>query len=237
MNHRRAWEIAAGTQGYTLICEADFVPCNRLGDFPVFWSIANPMAWGYLYQGSPRLLAIVGPQRYLRGHCAPLVAYVVNQPVAECMLRFFDREIEEYGLQTYFTFDAHLQWWVMGRGAEAYIPLRHYGEHGGMPNPEHGLSGLVGRHGSHRADNLAGPLAFLPQYARGSWLSYRKERAVARALGWARLLTGRWIVDTNVYLRGLGSTVQMHWIGLRRLLPQCGALADAHPRAQRLPRR
>lgn len=218
ISHRRAWQIAAEAPGYTLICEADFVPCRNLGDLPVFWPTANPMAWGYLYQGSPRLLAIVR-QRYLRGHCAPLVAYVVSMQVAQCMLRFFDREIEEYGTTSYFTWDAHLQWWLMGQGAEAYIPLRHYGEHGGLPNPEHGQSGLVRRAGRHRADNLAGPLAFLPPYAGGSWLNYRKERAMARAMGWGRLLTGRWIVDTDIYPRNPKSTAQMYWMGLRRLMP------------------
>jgi hypothetical protein len=217
LNHHRAWQIAAEAPDYTLICEADFVPCRGLGDLPVFWPTANPMAWGYLYQGSPRLLAIIGPERYLRGHCAPLVAYVVNSHVAQRMLRFFDREIEEYGTDTYFTWDAHLQWWVMGQGAEAYIPTKHYGEHGGLPNPEHGKSGLVTRAGRHRADNLAGPLAFQPQYAGSSSLSYRKERVVARALGWGRLFTGRWIVDTDAYPRSLKSTARMYWIGLRRL--------------------
>jgi hypothetical protein len=217
LSHRRAWQIAAQTPAYTLICEADFVPCRGFGDLPVFWPTVNPMAWGYLYQGSPRLLAIVGPEQYLRGHCAPLVAYVINKHVAEHMLRFFESKIGEYGTTTYVPWDAHLQWWVMGQGAEAYIPVRHYGEHGGLPNPEHARSGLIGRAGRHRADNLAAPLAFLPQYAGGSWLSYCRERAVARALGWARLLTGRWIVDSNVYPRSAINTARMYWTGLRRL--------------------
>jgi hypothetical protein len=217
LSHRRAWQIAAASRGYTLICEADFVPCKTLGDLPVFWPTENPVAWGYLYQGSPRLLAILGPHRYLRGHCAPMVAYVVNSQVAECLLRFFEREIEEFGTQTYFTWDAHVPWWLMGEGAEAYIPLKHYGEHGGLPNPEHARSGVVTRAGHHRADNLAGPLAFLPQYARGSWLAYRRERAVARAMGWARLCTGRWISYTDAYPRSLKSTARMYWTGLCRL--------------------
>jgi hypothetical protein len=219
LNHRRAWEIAAGAPGYTLICEADFVPCRALRTLPVFWPTEDPMAWGYLYQGSPRLLAIVGPQRYLRGHCAPLVAYAVNGHVARCMLKFFDQAIERHGTTAYFTWDAQIQWWVMGQGAQAFMPPRHYGEHGGLPNPEHRQSGIVTRAGRHRADNLAGALAFLPQYAGGSRFRYLRERAVARVLGWARLLSGRWIVDTNVYPRNLRATARMYWIGVRRLLP------------------
>lgn len=218
MNHRRAWELASRSDGYTLICEADFVPCKGIGELPVFWPLDCPNAWGYLYQGSPRLFALDGPEGYLRGHCAPLVAYVVNAKVAEMMLNFFKSEIETYGTRAYFTFDAHLQWWVMGRGGRAYLSARHYGEHGGLPNPEHGTFSLVTRAGAHRADVLAGPLAFLPQYARGSQLIFWKERLKARAFGWARLLSGRWIVDTNVYSRNARQTVAMYWCGLRRLM-------------------
>ena len=216
MSHRAAWEIASKTPGYTLICEADFVPCRRLGELPVFWPEENSLAWGYLYQGSPRLLSLIGRERYLRGHCAPLVAYIINSKVAEIMLRFYDSEIAKYGTEQYFTFDAHLQWWVMGQGAEAFIPLRNYGEHGGMPNPEHAKSPLVKRAGKHRADTLAAPLAFLPQYAQGSRLRYYRERAEGRLFGWARLLTGRWIVDTNVYTRDWRATFLMLWLGFIR---------------------
>jgi len=216
LSHRRAWQIAAESPAYTLVCEADFVPCKGLGDLPVFWPTENPMAYGYLYQGAPRLLTILGSEQYLRGHSTSMCSYVVNSRVAECMLRFFDREIAEHGPEKYLTWDAHLPWWLMGQGIESYIPPKHYGEHGGFPNPEHAKSGmkLAGR---HRADNLAAPLTFLPLYARGSWLRYRMGRAEGRALGWARLCTGRWISYTDAYPHTLRSTARMYWIGLRRL--------------------
>ena len=54
---------------------------------------ANPLAWGYLYQGSPRLLALIGSQPFLRGHTAPLVAYVINQGVAEIFLWYYEGEL------------------------------------------------------------------------------------------------------------------------------------------------
>lgn len=218
MSHRNAWRIAAETPGYTLICEADFVPCSKLGQLPVFWPLENPMAWGYLYQGSPRLLSVIGPSSFLRGHCAPLVSYVINQQVADIMLRYFDHKIAECGTENYFAFDARLQWWVMGRGGEAYIPARHYGEHGGLPNPEHARLGRVSRSGRHRADNLVGPLSFLPQYADGSRIVYTWERIKARCFGWGRLMTRRWIIDTNVYTRDFRQTLRMQWIGFVRLL-------------------
>src|SRR5262245_59728265 len=73
ISHRKAWQKAADVTGYTLICDADFVPCRGIGDFEVFWPLENERAWGYLYQGSPRLLAVVGSRRFLRGHTSPLV--------------------------------------------------------------------------------------------------------------------------------------------------------------------
>src|SRR5262249_53207319 len=118
----------------------------------------------------------------------------------------------------YFTFEAHMQWWAMGKGAEAYIPAQHYGEHGGLPNREHATYGSLPRGGDHRADNLAGPLAFLPGYANGSRLRYRMERSKPRLRGGWRLLAGGWIVDTNVSRGGGGETVDMYGVGVSRLL-------------------
>ena len=34
LNHTRAWELAASTEGHTLIMEADFVPCRDLRSLP-----------------------------------------------------------------------------------------------------------------------------------------------------------------------------------------------------------
>jgi hypothetical protein len=218
LGHRNAWRVAAGRDDYTLIVEADFVPCARLGDLPAFWPLDNGLAWGYLYQGSPRVLALVGPRQLIRGHCAPTVAYVVNRRVAEILLEFFVHETAQQDPAGYFTFESHMQWWAMGKGAEAYIPARHYGEHGGVANREHATLGAQSRGGNHRADNLAGRLAYLPGYANGSRLRYRRERLQARLLGWGRLLSGRWIVDTNVYRRGWRETVGMYRVGISRLL-------------------
>ena len=218
--HRDSWKAAVKTKGYTLICEADFVPCLGLGRLQIFWPLEKSLAWGYLYQGSPRLLSR-SERGHFRGHAAPLVAYVINSDVAKIFLRFFDYEMAQYNRSDYITFDAHLQWWAMGQGAEAYIPLRHYGEHGGNPQPEHRIFGvrLVGerRGGVHRADNLQGPLAFLPLYANGSRISFISQRMIARGYGWARLLCGRWI--SNGYSGNRWDTLRMYGIGLWRLLP------------------
>ena len=216
ISHYKAWLLAADHDSYTLICESDFVPCVGLGSFPIFWSINNSSAWGYLYQGSPRLLAVIGEGEYLRGHCAPLVAYVINAQIAHILCDFFHDEMTRCDPKKYFTFDSHLQWFVMGRGGRAFIPRKHYGEHGGLPNPEHQESGIA-RAGRHRADNLAARLYFRPQYAE-NWVKYIAVRTCARMLGWARLLSNRWITDTNVYYNGPKTKLKMNAIGMRRLL-------------------
>jgi hypothetical protein len=218
LSHRDAWQRALNVESYTLICEADFVPCRGIGDFEVFWPLENRLAWGYLYQGSPRLLATLGQRPFLRGHTAPLVSYVVNKNVASLMLEFFEIEKKTYDFRSYFTFDAHLQWCIMGLGAEAYIPMRHYGEHGGVPNPEHKRLGELPRAGRHRADNLMNSLHFLPQYAGRSRLTYFQTRVGARLLGFARLFSGRWISPTNVYQLSRFDVLKMYLIGLRRLI-------------------
>ena len=125
-----------------------------MGSFTSFWPLDDDLAWGYLYQGSPRILAMVGSKPYLRGHCAPTVAYVVNARVAKILCDFFEYEFARYDPAEYYTFEAHLQWWAMGRGAKAFIPLRHYGEHGGLPNPEHAQHGI---HGPDRIERTIWP--------------------------------------------------------------------------------
>ena len=217
MSHLSAWQRAAQHEGFTLICEADFVPCRGLGSFPTFWPADEPLAWGYMYQGSPRLIALVGPERYLRGHCAPLVAYVVSPEVAKRLCDCFEAGMQGRDPREFFPFDGGLQWAAMGRGCKAFISPTHYGEHGGKANPEHGAQG-VRRAGEHRADTLAGPLYFLPQYCEGSRWRYWYTRVRERLLAFARLATGRWIERAGSYPYDLSSRLEMMAGGLKRLL-------------------
>jgi hypothetical protein len=221
LNHRLAWEKAADLPGYTLICESDFVPCRGLGDFPVFWPESNVRAWGYLYQGSPRLLALSDDRPpYLRAHVSPLVAYAVNATVAKILLDFFDHLAATSDLSRYSVFDAYLQWFVTGKGGAAYMPWRHYGEHGGLPNREHAAIGKLSQGGEHHADNLMAELHFLPQYARGSTLRFLLVRAKWHLLGIARLLSGRWIIPTDVYELSFRDRCRMFLAGAARLAPR-----------------
>src|SRR5437868_8009706 len=116
MSHLSAWQRAAKQEGYTLICEADFVPCKGLSSFPTFWPQDDTAAWGYLYQGSPRVMALIGAEKYLRGHAAPLVAYVVNAHVATVLCACFEAETAGRDPRDFFPFDGALQWSAMGRG-------------------------------------------------------------------------------------------------------------------------
>ncbi len=114
LNHRQAWEAIAQGDGYTLVCEADFVPTLNCLDEPVFWPLENPLAYGFLYQCSPRLIAVEGP--HLRVHCAGLVAYAVGPAVASILLDFYEHERTTFDLSTYTPFDTHLQWYCMAAG-------------------------------------------------------------------------------------------------------------------------
>lgn len=217
MNHASVWGKAASQPGYTLIVEADFVPCRGLGSLSTFWPTDDPEAWGYLYQGSPRLLALVGEDEFLRAHCSPTVAYVINSVVASKLVDFYKGEFGRHDPQTHYTFESHMQWWIMGQGGKAYMPARHYGEHGGQPNPDHAAVANLSRQGEHHADNLAAPLVFLPQYAEGSRLNYFRVRAVSKLLGVGRLATGRWVSVTDAYDLSRRDRLRMLWIGIKRL--------------------
>ena len=70
-----AWKMASERNGYTLICESDFVPCVGIGSFPIFWPLQDELAYGYLYQGSPRLLAVIGIKFFASAHYASRCIY------------------------------------------------------------------------------------------------------------------------------------------------------------------
>jgi hypothetical protein len=188
VNHANAWRIAAQRNRPTIVVEADFVPVSEFADLPV---PVPPEKWNdslaYLYSVGPQLwdLAEGG---VARGHAGGMVALWIPPKVASALLEFFGEEVETVPPGAYSPFDSKVGFWLNARGIECYIPYRHYGEHGGIGNPEHAVAGL-GR--PHQADALQGSLTFLPMYARGSRLRYLKTRARARIWGVLRLLCGR----------------------------------------------
>ncbi|MFI5357304.1 MAG: hypothetical protein ACHQ4G_08215 [Opitutales bacterium] len=203
LNHREAWKWASTRTACTLVVESDFVPCTGLGSLPApFDPIRHgPLAWGFLYSGGPRILR-AHDDGALEGHASCPVALVVSPQSAALLARYAEHEIAHCDPREHSLWDTHFQWWVMGRQARCFLPLRQYGEHGGAANPEHALGRIGWTAGvpylrdsdlfnNHRAECLVGPLHFLPPYARGSRTRFRVQRLIARLVGWGRLLSGR----------------------------------------------
>ena len=192
-NHANAWKIARERAGYTIIVEADFVPVRAFGSLPFpFDREAFPGALGYLYACGPQLWDLRGG---LRGHAGGCVAYVVSAETAALMIDYAE-EVLRRPDTTYAPWDSSLGYWLNRRGIQTFVPYRNYGEHGGVPNPEHRAHGL---RATHRADLLYRPLVFLPAYARGSRPLFWLTRTRARLWGVARLACGRYISLHDVH--------------------------------------
>jgi len=219
MNHREAWQEAAGRPGWTMIMEADFVPCAGIGGMPApVPEAGNPgLKWAFLYTSSPRVFW-EEPGGFLRGYQATAVCYLIHGAVAARLLEFWEEEIRLYGVGSYFTFDSHLCWRLIGKGCEAYFPARSFGEHGGLPNREHREAGGLPNAGRHRADVLAAPLAFAPAYAPRMGARFRLVRAGARLRALARLVAGRWVLGVEVRGPRPVRRARLYWLGILRQL-------------------
>jgi hypothetical protein len=188
VNHANAWRIAASRERPTIIVEPDFVPVKGFGDLPLPLPAGRETnSLGYLYSVGPEVWDLATPS-IARARCGSVVGTLMPPKVAEMLLDFFDEEVAANASGKYRPWDSNLGYWLLARGVESYLPYRHYGEHGGLGNPEHARFGL-GR--NHRADALQGKLSFLPVYAQGRrWRLYR-GRLRGRTWGILRLLRGR----------------------------------------------
>lgn len=228
LNHASAWQLASEVVGLTLIVEADFVPCEGFGALPLPFSpkLHGPAAWAFLYAGGPRLFRRF-PDGSLQGHAACPVAYVVPPLVAGWLVEYARDELRRQNDPTvYSLWDTQFQWHMMGRGAICFMPFRQYGEHGGLPNPEHRREGVgvgnrwkllrhlgVGR--NHHADVLWSRLKFLPAYARGSRWRFVRTRFEAKLLGWLKLLSGRCVMPQRPL--PLPGRLRLYLAGAQRL--------------------
>jgi hypothetical protein len=192
MNHRRAWVQAAAKPLPSLIVEADFVPVVGIASLPLPMDLTQPatgLCW--LYTCAAQLYSL-SPDGFAEGFSTSLVAYVVTPAAARCLCGLADWVHKQHGTG-YFNFDSEVDKYLRSHGFKNYISFRNYGEHGGIPNPEHRQHGISG---VHRADVLAGPLAFCPLYAGTgpNWRSrYLWIRLKARIKGIGRLLLGRFL--------------------------------------------
>ncbi|MEM1252637.1 MAG: LPS biosynthesis glycosyltransferase [Cyanobacteria bacterium P01_H01_bin.21] len=187
LNHRKAWEWALRSEHPTLIVEADFVPVINFGQLPPPYDPADEklgIAW--LYTCASQIYNITD-QGYAHGYSTAMVAYVVTQKSAWRLIELAEQVKTNPGPETYTPWDSGIEYYLRDRSFHNYVPWRNYGEHGGLPNPEHRQNSLST---THRADVLYGPLAFEPAYG-----AVLKERAYGRVKGLGRLLL-------NKYLRG-----------------------------------
>ncbi len=192
MNHVRAWERIAASGQAGLIIEADFVPVEGFGNLPLPCDVTKPttgIAW--LYTCAPQIYSVTD-RGYAEGFSVSTVAYLVTASSAERLLLFAARVRLEYGEYCYTPWDSRLEEALRNDGFTNYIPFRNYGEHGGIPNPEHWQNRQIWKQFSavHRADTLYGKLSFRPIYARTNW-EFWQIRSYARLKGVGRLFSGR----------------------------------------------
>ncbi|SDX70571.1 hypothetical protein SAMN05421783_1642 [Thiocapsa roseopersicina] len=194
-----AWRVCQ-TRKLTLVVEADFVPCQGFADFPLpFSETMSTCAWGWLYSCGPTIYEMIEMDRciYARGHSAAPVATLVCAEAARLLIEFAEKELTERNPNNYSYWDTYARMYLQRRGVNSYIAFRNYGEHGGIPNPEHKHAGLTAN--THRADVLMSPLHFLPDYAKGSKFAFIKTRCYAKARGWGRLFFMR-ILEKNTLM-------------------------------------
>ncbi|MBW4560234.1 MAG: LPS biosynthesis glycosyltransferase [Mojavia pulchra JT2-VF2] len=193
MNHRRAWEIATQEAKPTIIIEADFVPVVNFGKLPLpFNPNHGDVGISWLYTCAPQLYSVAS-DGYGEGFSASTVAYIVTPQSARYLLELVDEINAKVGASNYSSWDSTIDSFLRNKNLKNYIPWRNYGEHGGLPNPEHYQNNLSK---THRADVLYGKLAFMPLYAdseKGGTLKFLWVRLQARLKGIARLITGRFL--------------------------------------------
>lgn len=219
LNHRSAWEIAAQAAQPTLIAEADFVPVSNFGQLPTSFDPHNPrlgIAW--LYTCAPQVYRIV-EGGYATGYSTSMVAYVVSPSSAAFLVKVADAVADDPGPCQYTPWDSGLDYSLRDEGFINYVPFRNYGEHGGIPNPEHRQNQLST---THRADVLYGPLSFRPFYGRSNDASqpnfgkYLQGRIYGRVKGLGRLLLGKYLRPP--VLKSAEQPLPLAWFALRRQL-------------------
>lgn len=218
ITHSHAWESASQHDGLSIIVEADFVPTVGFGKLPLPYMPTKDqkeMAW--LYSVGPVIYHIDPTNNATWGHNAGTVAYIVNSVSAKALLEVYAEDMKHEDPGAYRAWDTYYAIKLRReKGIRCHIPYKMYGEHGGISNAEHNGHKIVGW---HEADNLAGPLHFLPTYAQGSQLRFRLRRLRGRLRGWYRFLLGKYF-DGWIYgwLKSENHRLKRLSIALRRLI-------------------
>ncbi len=194
MNHCKAWRQVMASGKAALIMEADFVPVNGMANLPMPCDLTDDRtAVAWLYTCAPQLYSVTA-EGFAEGFSVSTVAYVVTPNAARALLDLAAQIRLEYGEQGYSTWDSKIEGFLRSRSLRCYIAFRNYGEHGGIPNPEHAQNRDRWKQLSHchRADRLYGELAFLPAYASNIW-DFRQVRLHAWIKGVGRLVLGKFL--------------------------------------------
>ncbi|MEO1122449.1 MAG: LPS biosynthesis glycosyltransferase [Cyanobacteria bacterium J06639_16] len=194
LNHKAAWERALTSDQPTLIVEADFIPVKNFDRLPPpFDPEDDQLGIAWLYTCAPQVYNI-SDRGYAEGYSTSMVAYVITAESAKLLIELADGVAADPGPQAYTPWDSGIDYYLRDRGFMDYVPFRNYGEHGGVPNPEHQQNKLSK---AHRADVLYGKLAFPPMYAAATGTAepsvWFKSRAYARIKGLGRLLLGKYL--------------------------------------------
>lgn len=189
LNHQEAWKRVVEMGKAAVVVEADFVPVRDFAQLPLpFDPLAADTGVSWLYNCAAQIYN-VSPLGHAQGFSSAAVAYIVTPQAAQHLLNFGEQVRRDRGEGFYYNWDSEVDSVLLAQGLRNYIPLRNYGEHGSAsPNPEHRRQGFSR---THRADVLAGPLAFTPDYVptEGWW----STRLYARTKGLGRLMLGRFV--------------------------------------------
>lgn len=218
VNHANVWRAVAAGNVPAIVLEADFIPVRR---FSEQWSpLPNvpddaSVGFAWLYSAGSILYGF-DVHGFPHGHGNTTVAYVLTPRVAAILLDFYDREITRNEAGTYSQWETYLGIFLRKEmGILNHIPIYQYGEHGGLPQPEHLRQGI---RAWHQADVLLGPLAFLPGYAQNKMVRYMYFRLRAITRGWVRLFLLRFYDPRYINDDTTRGKAAMAWFSVARLL-------------------
>lgn len=190
LNHSNCWRKISESSSPGLVVEADFVPCSRFGSLAVPFdrSLDIPIL-AYLYAIGPVIYHYDGIGGFF-GHAAGGVAYILTPVAASAWLELLEDHQRNRDFSQYYQWDVEMprELWHQ-KGVRIYIASKSYGEHGGIPNPEHKNNGVTSW---HQADSLVRPLAFLPAYAQNNVWRYYLFRAISRSRYIYKFLVGKY---------------------------------------------
>lgn len=190
LNHSSAWQLVCELGQPALIVEADFVPCKGIASFPMPYCPKEPgPKVAYVYAAGP-VAYHIDQNGDCFGHAATNVAYTVDPEAAGLWLDLLKEHQALRDFSKYYQWDVEMPVDLRRRkGVRLYISMKDYGEHGGIPNPEHRVNGITHW---HQAASLMAPLSFIPQYAQGSVARFIFFRARSRARYIYKFLVGKY---------------------------------------------